>query len=104
VYYLIEKCEDMKGKNIPKRIKLSGKDINNFYVIKCECSKMLEVIDKNSTKESNVLESEELLNDLKINSIKKSVDKYSGELVIETSNENYSMTILLPLANIKVQD
>jgi len=102
--YLIEKCEDMKGKNIPKRIKLSGKDINNFYVIKCECSKMLEVIDKNSTKESNVLESEELLNDLKINSIKKSVDKYSGELVIETSNENYSMTILLPLANIKVQD
>jgi len=102
--YLIEKCEDMKGKNLPKTIKLSGKEINNFYIIKCECSKTLEVINANSTKESNILVSEELLNDLIINSIKKSVDKYSGELVIETINENYSITILLPLANRKVQE
>jgi DNA-binding MarR family transcriptional regulator len=102
--YLIEKCEDMKGKNLPKTIKLSGKEINNFYIIKCECSKTLEVINKNSTKESNILVSEELLNDLIINSIKKSVDKYSGELVIETINENYSITILLPLTNRKVQE
>jgi hypothetical protein len=100
--YLIEECEKMKSKNVTKKIKLSGKDINNnFYILKCESSKVYEIV-KNE-KDKVTVDNEEVFNDIGINSIKKAVDKYNGELVIEKLGENLSMSILLPLADLQIQ-
>lgn len=100
--YLIEECEKMKSKNVTKKIKLSGKDINNnFYILKCESSKVYEIV-KNE-KDKLTVDNEEVFNDIGINSIKKAVDKYNGELVIEKLGENLSMSILLPLADLQIQ-
>jgi hypothetical protein len=92
----------MKIKNVTKKIKLSGKDINNnFYILKCESSKVYEIV-KNE-KDKVTVDNEEVFNDIGINSIKKAVDKYNGELVIEKLGENLSMSILLPLADLQIQ-
>lgn len=100
--YLIEECEKMKSKNVTKKIKLSGKDINNnFYILKCESSKVYEIV--KNVKDKVTVDNEEVFNDIGINSIKKAVDKYNGELVIEKLGENLSMSILLPLADLQIQ-
>ena len=87
----IESCNKIKSKNTLKKIKLSGKVVNNFFVIKCENTNERLRLVKNSN--TDVIDYDK---DMSINSIKNSVAKYSGEVVI-TSEKDLVKTILLPL-------
>jgi hypothetical protein len=91
VEHSIESCNKVKGKSIHKKIKISGKVVNNFFVIKCvNTIDHLKLVNNTNTDEIDFYE------DVGMNSIKLSLKKYSGEVVI-TSEKELVKTILLPL-------
>lgn len=85
----IEEC--IKSKSNNKKIKLSGKVINNFYVIKCtNTSDYLKII-KDSTTEIKSTFS----NSIGIDCINKTVEKYHG--FADITDDDLIITILIPL-------
>jgi hypothetical protein len=91
IEHSIESCNKVKGKSIHKEIKISGKVVNNFFVIKCvNTIDHLKLVNNTNTDEIDFYE------DVGMNSIKLSLEKYSGEVVI-TSEKELVKTILLPL-------
>jgi hypothetical protein len=93
----IEECKKIKGRHRTKTIKISGNVVNKFYVIKCEYPEFnIVVYDKDTIITDD--QDETSKRGIIINSMKKSIKKYHGEMVI-SSQENFSMimTILIPL-------
>lgn len=91
IEHSIESCNKVKGKSIQKEIKISGKVVNNFFVIKCvNTIDHLKLVNNTNTDEIDFYE------DVGMNSIKLSVEKYSGEVVI-TFEKELVKTILIPL-------
>lgn len=91
----IEECKKIKGRHRPKIIKISGDMINKYYVIKCESSKPNISVYSSDT---IITDDQEEIDKrgICLNSIKKSVKKYCGELVI-SSDESLTTTILIPM-------
>jgi hypothetical protein len=88
----IEVCNKVKSKIGRKEIILSGKVVNNFFVIKCRnTTEKLKLV-----KDSNINIKEENYN-REITTIINSLEKYKGEIVIEEDNKFFIVTILIPL-------
>lgn len=85
-----------KVNNIEKRnIRIIGNIVNSFFVIKCENYKLNKI-----TKKKNKLISDKkdkFLHGIGIESIKNSVQKYNGNLVIDTLENNFTVHIYIPL-------
>ncbi|WP_027701210.1 GHKL domain-containing protein [Metaclostridioides mangenotii] len=91
----MDECKKIRGRHRSKVIKISGDVVNNYYVIKCESSKPnITVYSKDTIITDD--QDETVKCGICINSIKKSVKKYRGELVI-SSDEALTTTILIPM-------
>jgi hypothetical protein len=82
---------ECKSKKNLKKITISGKIINNFFVIKCtnsaEYLKIVKDIDRD--------DQETFSHEIGVNSINRTIEKYNG--VVQISDDNLIMTILIPL-------
>lgn len=89
----IEECEKIKVKAAQRNIKLTGKKVCKYYVIKCESSKSYEIIN-----DENIITVErDSPPGINIDSIKKSLNKYNGDIVLDYNDNVITTTILIPL-------
>ncbi|MCC0783953.1 sensor histidine kinase [Clostridioides sp. ES-S-0108-01] len=91
----IEACNKIQDTNIQKKIKLRGTVINRLFVIKCENTKINEVLLKNNKIITSKKDS--FLHGIGINSIKDSVEKYNGNVEIHSDKNKFIVTIYIPL-------
>lgn len=89
----IEQCEKVKLKNSPRRINLAAKKVCKYFVIKCECSKSYKVINN----ENLIIIDKDSPPAINLCAIKKSLNKYNGDIVIDHSENEFTTTILIPL-------
>lgn len=89
----IEACK--KISNYDKDITLRGTIVNNFFVIRIENTKQNEVNIKNNNIKTDKKDTD--LHGLGIKSIKDSVSKYNGEVVIDYSENRFIMKIFIPI-------
>ncbi|MCU9814610.1 GHKL domain-containing protein [Paraclostridium sp. AKS73] len=89
----IEACEKINDCN--KYISLEGKIIENFFVLKAENSKANKI----NIKDRKVItdKKDKFLHGLGIKSIKQSVKKYNGEVVIDYTEDKFILNILIPI-------
>jgi hypothetical protein len=95
----IQACDKMNNDEINKKLDIKIKNVKNFIVIKIINTKVNEIRVKNnkiiSDKQNN------FLHGLGINNINEVVDKYSGELVIDYTDFEFILTILIPIQEFK---
>ncbi|MCR1954716.1 GHKL domain-containing protein [Clostridioides mangenotii] len=89
----IEECEKIKVKNAKRKIKLTGKKVCKYYVIKCETSKSYEIIND----ENIITVDRDSPPSINLDSIKKSLNKYNGDIVLDYNGNVITTTILIPL-------
>lgn len=89
----IEECEKIKVKAAQRNIKLSGKKVCKYYVIKCESSKSYEIIND----ENIITVDRDSPPGINLDSIKKSLNKYNGDIVLDYNDNVITTTILIPL-------
>ncbi len=89
----IEACNKIDGEN--RRIKLRGTVINTFFVIKCENTKINNIVLKNDKLMTDKIDS--FLHGIGISSIKSSVEKYNGNIEIDSTENKFRITIFIPL-------
>ncbi|MGL6106299.1 GHKL domain-containing protein [Romboutsia sp.] len=89
----IEACE--KVSNYDKEIILRGTIVNDFFVIRIENTKENRVNIKNNYIKTD--KKDTYLHGLGIKNIKDSVTKYNGEVVIDYSENRFTMKIFVPL-------
>ncbi|MCC0656524.1 sensor histidine kinase [Clostridioides sp. ES-S-0123-01] len=92
----IEACNKIYDTNIQKKIKLRGTIINRLFVIKCENTKINEIILKNNKIITDKKDS--FLHGIGISSIKSSVEKYNGNIEIYSDKNKFTTTIYIPLS------
>lgn len=91
----IEACNKTNNINIKRKIKLRGTIVNRFFVIKCENTRVNDVIFKKDKIITDKKDS--LLHGIGISSIKNSVEKYNGNIEIESYDNKFIMTIYIPI-------
>lgn len=91
----IEACIKINDKNISKSIKLRGTIVNQFAVIKCKNTKINDIVIKKDKIITDKIDS--VTHGIGINSIKNSVEKYDGNVEIDISDNDFLMTIYIPL-------
>lgn len=91
----IEACIKMNDKDIERFIKIKGTIVNEFFVIKCENSKINEVKIKNNNIKTDKKDS--YLHGIGIKSIKNSVQKYDGEVFIDYQDYKFIVKICIPM-------
>ncbi|HFL3154639.1 TPA: sensor histidine kinase [Clostridioides difficile] len=91
----IEACIKIKDTSIQKKIKLRGTVINRLFVIKCESTKINEVVLKNNKVITSKKDS--FLHGIGISSVKSSVEKYNGNVEIYSDKNKFTITIYIPL-------
>ncbi|MDB0438948.1 histidine kinase [Clostridioides difficile] len=92
----IEACK--KIDNGSRVICVKGDVLQKFYLIRVENTKVNEVITKNG---QIVTDKKGTLHGLGIKSIKNSVNKYGGNVVIEYDDKKFVVKIAIPLRNVK---
>ena len=91
----IEACKKINSTNISKVIKLRGTIVNQFAVIKCKNTKINDIIIK---KDKIITDKRDyFIHGIGISSIKNSVEKYDGNVEIDISDNDFLMTIYIPL-------
>ncbi|MGL4911601.1 MAG: sensor histidine kinase [Romboutsia sp.] len=89
----IEACEKIVNSN--KKISLRGTIVNNFFVIRVENTKQNKINIKNNYIKTD--KKDTYLHGLGIKSVKDSVYKYNGEVVIDHSENSFIVKIFIPL-------
>ena len=91
----IEACYKIDDNNIEKFIRIKGTIVNQFFVVKCENSKINEIKINNSNVRTD--KEDMFLHGIGISSIKTSVDKYNGEVSIDYSSNKFIIKIYIPI-------
>nr|WP_250673393.1 sensor histidine kinase [Paeniclostridium ghonii] len=91
----IESCIKIKDKDIDKKINLKGSIVNKFFVIKCENTKINNIIIYENTIKTD--KEDKFLHGIGISSIKESVEKYNGNMEIDSTESIFTITIYIPL-------
>ncbi|MGL5312196.1 MAG: ATP-binding protein [Peptostreptococcaceae bacterium] len=89
----IEACDKISESE--KHITIASTYIKNFCIIKIENSKVNEIILKEGKIKTN--KNDKLLHGIGIESIKRTVEKYDGEVVIDYSDSSFVLKIMIPL-------
>lgn len=91
----MQACDKIYNEDILKKIDLKTKYVNNFCVIKIINSKE-NIIFKNKNR---ILtdKKDRFLHGIGISNIKEAVAKYNGDTIIEYSENEFKLTILIPL-------
>lgn len=91
----IEACYKVNDKDTNRFIKIKGNIVNNFFVIKCENSKINKVKFKNNNIKTD--KKDHNLHGIGIKSIKTSVQKYDGEVFIDYQDCKFIVKIYIPM-------
>lgn len=91
----IEACSKIDEKDIRRFIKIKGTIVNEFFVIKCENSKINKVKVKNNNIKTDKKDTN--LHGIGIKSIKTSVQKYDGEVFIDYQDYKFIVKIYIPM-------
>lgn len=89
----IEACDKIIDND--KNISIVSTYIKNFFIIKIENNKINEIILNKGKINTN--KKDKLLHGIGIESIKQTVEKYEGEVVIDYSENNFVLKIMIPL-------
>ncbi|MBY2477923.1 ATP-binding protein [Clostridioides difficile] len=92
----IEACNKIEDGN--RAICIKGDVMQNFYLIRVENTKVNEIITKNG---DIMTDKTGPFHGLGIKSIKNSVNKYGGNVVIEYDDKKFVVKIAMPLKNVK---
>ncbi|MFA4038213.1 ATP-binding protein [Clostridioides difficile] len=92
----IEACNKIDSGN--RVICVKGDVMQNFYLIRVENTKMNKIITKNG---DILTDKKGSLHGLGIKSVKNSVNKYGGNVVIEYDDKKFVVKIAIPLRNVK---
>lgn len=92
----IEACNKIDSGN--RVICVKGDIMQNFYLIKVENTKTNKIITKNG---DILTDKKGSLHGLGIKSVKNSVNKYGGNVVIEYDDKKFVVKIAIPLRNVK---
>ncbi|MDB8791089.1 ATP-binding protein [Romboutsia sp. 1001216sp1] len=90
----IEACDKIYNEDINKYIIIKGTITKSFYVIKCENSKINNIIFN-----KNILLTDKMdkfIHGIGIKSIKSSLQKYNGEILFEDEKEKFILNIYIP--------
>ncbi|CEP81050.1 GHKL domain-containing protein [Paraclostridium sordellii] len=90
----IEACEKIEIPNLDKKIRLYSKYIDEFCIIVIENTKTNEIIKNNTSFLTSKKDSS--IHGIGLNNVRKSVEKYSGELVTSYSNNKFTLKIMIP--------
>lgn len=91
----IEACNNINDKNINRYITIKSTFIKDYYVIRCENSKMNKIIVKNN--KIFTTKKDKFFHGLGIENIKSSVKKYDGELKIKKDDYKFIASIYIPI-------
>lgn len=91
----IEACNKIDDDSQIKYINIRGTIIKKYYVIKCENSKINNIVIKNGTFITD--KQDKYIHGIGIQSIKSSVEKYSGELNFKSDEVKFIATIYIPI-------
>ncbi len=91
----IQACNKINDEKINKNIKIRGTIVNRIFVIQCENTKINIIKFRGRSIITDKKDS--FLHGIGINSIKNSVQRYNGNLEIDTSVNKFIMTIYIPL-------
>lgn len=92
----IEACEKISDENINKYIRIKGTITKSFFVLKCENSKVNNIISN-----KNILLTDKMdkfIHGIGIQSIKSSLQEYNGELLFENQKDKFILNIYIPLS------
>jgi sensor histidine kinase regulating citrate/malate metabolism len=91
----IEACNKVNNNKINKYINIRGTVVKSYYVIRCENSKMNNIIMNKSkfiTSKSN-----KFVHGIGLQSVRSSLEKYGGELSFENYEDKFILKIYIPL-------
>lgn len=92
----INACIKINENTINKKIKLRGTKVNNFFVIKCENSRTNEL--KFNGEKIITDKEDKFMHGIGISSMRKSVEKYNGNLEIKVDENKFIIIIDIPLS------
>ena len=84
------KIKDINNRNIS----IIGNDINKFFVIRCENSKVNNIL--GNSKKILTDKKNKFIHGLGVTSIKNSVEKYNGTVAIEHTEDKFTINIYIP--------
>ncbi|MGG5462058.1 GHKL domain-containing protein [Clostridium sp. B9] len=90
----IEACKKV-DKEKRKFISLKGTYVKNFYIIKLENSRVNKI--KYLNGEFLTDKRDKFLHGIGLKNIRSAVEKYDGEMIVETSNDKFTLKILIPI-------
>ena len=91
----IEACNKIHSNECKKYIKLRGTIVNDFFVIKCENSKVNKISEVKNRFITD--KKDDFFHGIGINSMKTSVEKYKGSLAIDHSDYKFVVNIYIPI-------
>lgn len=91
----IEACNKINSHSIPKTIKIRGTVAKQYYIVKCENTKINKVKMKNNKFFTS--KKDDFVHGLGIENIKSSLKKYDGEIRIEDLENKFIVKIYFPL-------
>lgn len=93
-----EACCKINDSNVKKIINIKGNCINDFFLIIIENTKINTI---NIYNNSIITDKKDICNHgLGIDSIRKCVDKYNGDLIIDYTENKFSVKISIPVTNL----
>ncbi|MDO7205476.1 GHKL domain-containing protein [Paraclostridium bifermentans] len=91
----IEACDKITDEDIDKYIRIKGTIVKSFFIIKCENSKVNSVkIYKDILLTDKI---DKFMHGIGIQSVKSSLEKYSGEILFEDEKNKFMINIYIPL-------
>ncbi|MGL4803036.1 MAG: GHKL domain-containing protein [Peptostreptococcaceae bacterium] len=94
----IEACDKVIDSD--KKISIVSTYIKNFFIIKIENNKVNEITLKDGKINTN--KKDKFLHGIGIEGIKRTVEKYEGEVVTDYSENNFVLKIMIPLITYKI--
>lgn len=91
----IEACDKINSPDLEKKIKLESKYIDRFCIITIENTKVNSVKIKGNNFFTDKLDTS--IHGIGLKNVKNTVEKYFGEVVIEHSENKFTLKIMIPL-------
>lgn len=90
----IEACDKINNHNLSKKIILKGKYIDRFCIISIENTKINDI--KQIKKFFLTSKKNSYMHGIGLNNVKKTIEKYFGEVIINYSKNTFTIKIMIP--------
>jgi len=91
----VQACDKINDLNISRKIDIRGRYVNNFIIIKIINTKDNEILKNKSKKITD--RKDKFFYGIGLINIRESVEKYHGEVIIDNTDNEFILTIMIPL-------